>query len=45
MEQNSDPEVKDKMFMYMSAVLPTKEYLKIYRENKARKKGKHRTKK
>jgi DNA-binding transcriptional ArsR family regulator len=33
-EQNSDPEVKDKTYMYISAVLPIKEYLKIYREGK-----------
>jgi DNA-binding transcriptional ArsR family regulator len=37
MEQNSDFEVKDKTFMYMSALLPTKEYLKLYRENKTKK--------
>lgn len=30
-EQNNDPEVKEKTYVYLSAVLPIKEYLKIYR--------------
>lgn len=30
-EQNNDPEVKEKTYVYLSAILPIKEYLKIYK--------------
>lgn len=30
-EQNNDPEVKEKTYVYLSAIMPIKEYLKIYK--------------